>query len=65
VTNEQAIIVAAVVGSLPAWAALYVSLHTQRKTLPAQTTEIKQHIDSSAAPADAGQVLARGDAHGA
>lgn len=61
-TSDEAIIIAAGVGSLPAWAALAVSLHTQRRTLPAQTSELKQHIDATGtAPPEPGPVPAWGD----
>lgn len=59
-STSEAMILAAGIGSLPAWAALAVSLHTQRRTLPQQTSELKQHIDSTGtAPAD--PILAWGE----
>lgn len=52
-TTDTAIIVAAGVGSLPAWGALGMSIYTQKRALPKQTAELKNHIDSTttAAPA--------------
>jgi len=57
VTSDEAIIIAAGVSSLPAWAALAVSLHTQRRTLPAQTSELKQHVDDTLAVPASSQSL--------
>lgn len=62
-TSDEAIIIAAGVGSLPGWGAVAMALYTQRRALPRQTADLKQHIDSSAAPADAGAVLAWGEDH--
>ena len=46
-TTDEAMVIAAGVGSLPAWAALGVSLYTQRRGLPNQTAELKAHINTA------------------
>lgn len=48
-TSETAIIIGSVLGSLPAWGALGMSIYTQRSALPKQTNELKAHFDTTAA----------------
>lgn len=43
-------LLAAAIGSAPGWGAFAVSVYTQRRALPRQTAQLKQHIDVAASP---------------
>jgi hypothetical protein len=49
VNSDEAIIIAAAVGSLPGWGAFGMAIYTQRRALPKQTAQLKDHIDSATA----------------